>query len=109
MPVTSGEIPAAKVQLDFAPMPTIQSPESCSRCVAPKMPPVGSRSLSLAGGTSDFDGEHRTVDGKELRGVTGARSYRKGIKVSKAQMKCLDIVGDQFHPEWNYTISPRRP
>ena len=30
-------------------------------------------------------------------------------KVSKAQMKCLDIVGDPFHPEWNYTISPRPP
>jgi hypothetical protein len=23
-------------------------------------------------------------------------------------MKCLDITGDQFHPEWNYTISPRK-
>src|SRR5450432_1849108 len=32
------------------------------------------------------------------------RSYQKGIKVSKAAMKCLDIIGDQFHPEWNYTI-----
>jgi hypothetical protein len=35
------------------------------------------------------------------------RSYQKRIKVSKAAMKCLDITGDQFHPEWNYTISPR--
>jgi hypothetical protein len=23
-------------------------------------------------------------------------------------MKSLDIIGDQFHPEWNYTIRPRR-
>jgi len=22
-------------------------------------------------------------------------------------MKGLDITGDQFHPEWNYTIRPR--
>ncbi|MGO9720235.1 MAG: ISAzo13-like element transposase-related protein, partial [Methylocella sp.] len=35
------------------------------------------------------------------------RSYQKGIKVSNAAMKCLDITGDQFHPEWNYTIRPR--
>jgi hypothetical protein len=28
------------------------------------------------------------------------RSYRKGIKVSKAAMVSLDITGDQFHPEW---------
>jgi len=31
----------------------------------------------------------------------------KGIKVSDAQMKALDIQGDPFHPEWNYTIRPR--
>jgi hypothetical protein len=24
-------------------------------------------------------------------------------------MKSLDITGDQFHPEWNYTIRPRPP
>jgi hypothetical protein len=33
----------------------------------------------------------------------------KGIKISKVAMKCLDITGDQFHPEWNYTIKPRKP
>jgi hypothetical protein len=27
------------------------------------------------------------------------RSYQKGIKVSNAEMKCLDITGDQFHPD----------
>jgi hypothetical protein len=36
------------------------------------------------------------------------RTYKKGIKVSKAEMKGLDIVGDAFHPEWNYTIRPRQ-
>ena len=30
----------------------------------------------------------------------------KGIK-GRAQMKALDIQGDPFHPEWNYTIRPR--
>ncbi len=35
------------------------------------------------------------------------RSYQKGIKVSDAEMKTLDIQGDAFHPEWNYTIRPR--
>ena len=36
------------------------------------------------------------------------RRHKKGIKVSKAEMKGLDIVGDAFHPEWNYTIRPRQ-
>jgi hypothetical protein len=35
------------------------------------------------------------------------RSYPKGIKVTDAEMKTLNIKGDPFHPEWNYTISPR--
>ena len=31
----------------------------------------------------------------------------KGIKVSGAEMGTLEIKGDEFHPEWNYTITPR--
>ena len=34
--------------------------------------------------------------------------YVKGIKIKKAQMRALAITGDSFHPEWNYTISPRQ-
>jgi len=37
------------------------------------------------------------------------KTYAKGIKVSDAQMATLNIKGDAFHPEWNYTISPRSP
>ena len=33
--------------------------------------------------------------------------YAKGIKIKKAEMRALAITGDSFHPEWNYTISPR--
>ena len=36
------------------------------------------------------------------------RTYQKGIKVRKLEMLALDITGDPFHPEWNYTIKPRR-
>jgi hypothetical protein len=35
------------------------------------------------------------------------RTYEKGIKVSAAEMGTLNIAGDAFHPEWNYTIKPR--
>jgi hypothetical protein len=31
----------------------------------------------------------------------------KGIKIKKAEMRALANTGDSFHPEWNYTISPR--
>ena len=32
--------------------------------------------------------------------------YPKGVKVSDQEMAKLNIKGDEFHPEWNYTISP---
>jgi hypothetical protein len=35
--------------------------------------------------------------------------YPKGIQVSKEEMASLNITGDAFHPEWNYTVSPRVP
>ncbi len=34
-------------------------------------------------------------------------SYPKGRKVTDLEMKSLNIEGHTFHPEWNYTISPR--
>jgi hypothetical protein len=33
--------------------------------------------------------------------------YPKGIKVTDAEMDAIQITGKAFHPEWNYTISPR--
>jgi len=36
------------------------------------------------------------------------RAYRKGIRITKTEMKRLHIEGDPFHPEWNYTIKPRQ-
>jgi hypothetical protein len=29
------------------------------------------------------------------------------LKVSKAQIDALDIIDDDFHLEWNYTVNPR--
>jgi hypothetical protein len=52
-------------------------------------------------------GATTTKTGLKVESALDTRSYQKGIKVSKAAMKCLDIIADQFHPEWNYTIRPR--
>jgi hypothetical protein len=54
-------------------------------------------------------GATTTKTGLRVESVLDTRNYQKGIKISKAAMKCLDIIGDQFHPEWNYTIRPRPP
>ncbi|MDD5024910.1 MAG: hypothetical protein PHN79_07390, partial [Methanoregula sp.] len=29
-----------------------------------------------------------------------------GVKISDVEMKMINIERDQFHGEWNYTISP---
>ena len=50
-----------------------------------------------------------TRTGLKIESALDTRTYEKGIKVSTAEMKRLDIQGDAFHPEWNYTITPRTP
>jgi hypothetical protein len=54
-------------------------------------------------------GATTTKTGLNVDCVLDERTYQKGIKVSDADMAALDITGDAFHPEWNYTIRPRPP
>ena len=54
-------------------------------------------------------GATTTKTGLKVESALDTRTYQKGIKVSKTAMKCPDITGDEFHPEWNYTIRPRPP
>jgi len=48
-----------------------------------------------------------TRTGLVVRCELDTRDYPKGIKVSDEEMDTLNIEGDAFHPEWNYTISPK--
>ena len=48
-----------------------------------------------------------TKTGLKVESALDTRTYQKGIKVTDAEMKSLDILGDIFHPDWNYTIKPR--
>jgi hypothetical protein len=49
-------------------------------------------------------GATTTKAGLKVECVLDERTYQKGIKVRDAEMRALDITGDTFHPEWNYTI-----
>jgi len=53
-------------------------------------------------------GATTTKTGLKVECALDERTYEKGVKVSKAEMAALDIAGDEFHPQWNYTIKPRR-
>ncbi len=54
-------------------------------------------------------GATTTKAGLRIESALDTRTYQKGIKVGRAEMNRLDITGDPFHPEWNYTIRPRLP
>ena len=53
-------------------------------------------------------GATTTKTGLKIECMLDLRTYEKGIKVSDSDMAALNIKGDDFHPEWNYTISPRQ-
>ena len=62
----------------------------------------------LTASSAQAQQKHKIINIQGLPpGFDCATIYEKGIKVSNAEMKTLDIQGDAFHPEWNYTIRPR--
>jgi transposase-like protein len=48
-----------------------------------------------------------TTSGHKVACELDTTEYAKGIRIKNAEMRALAITGDSFHPEWNYTISPR--
>jgi Rhodopirellula transposase DDE domain len=48
-----------------------------------------------------------TSTGLRVKAKLDKRSYPTGKKVSQAVMRSLNIERDDFHGEWNYTLSPR--
>ncbi len=50
-----------------------------------------------------------TKTGLRIQAVLDENVYEKGKKITDEQMKELQIQGDDFHPEWNYSISPDYP
>ena len=51
----------------------------------------------------------RTTSGLNIDSAIDVSQYPKGHKVSDLELAKLKIKYDAFHPEWNYTIYPRRP
>ena len=50
-----------------------------------------------------------TRSGLKVHARIDDRKYEKAIKVSDAELAAVNLNGHDFHPEWNYTISPRTP
>ncbi|MGH8574084.1 MAG: ISAzo13 family transposase, partial [Gammaproteobacteria bacterium] len=48
----------------------------------------------------------KTRTGLEVYARLDERHYPKGIKISDQQLAAVNLTGEQFHPEWNYSIRP---
>lgn len=51
----------------------------------------------------------RTRGGLAVQAELDQGSYPKGIKVTDEEFSRIRLVRDEFHGEWNYSISPRAP
>lgn len=49
----------------------------------------------------------KTTKGLDVECEIGKGIYETEIKITKNQMKKINIIGSQFHGEWNYSISPQ--
>ena len=52
-------------------------------------------------------GATKTSSGLEIMATLDENNYESGIEVSDEEIQSLNIVGDAFHPEWNYTVLPQ--
>jgi len=51
-------------------------------------------------------GSVRTTKGLKVKSRLDEKVYEKGIKVSKEELEKVNIIREEFHGEWNYTIKP---
>ena len=49
-------------------------------------------------------GNTKTTKGLSVKAVLDENNYQTGIKVSDEELSKVNLVVDNFHPEWNYTV-----
>jgi len=57
--------------------------------------------VNLIGGT-------RTKTGLKVKAVLDTNQYETGVELSKKDMDQLHLTRHKIHPDWNYSLSPRR-
>jgi hypothetical protein len=50
-----------------------------------------------------------TSTGLKVYARLDTSTYQTKLKVPDAEINAVNLTGDQFHPEWNYTIHPKIP
>jgi hypothetical protein len=49
----------------------------------------------------------KTKKGLEIKSMLDENEYEKGIKITDEEIEKINIQKEEFHGEWNYTISPQ--
>lgn len=52
-------------------------------------------------------GATRTTTGLRIKAKLDRRTYPVGLKATDAQMREINLIEEDFHGDWNYTIVPR--
>ena len=47
-----------------------------------------------------------TSTGLKVYARVDPNSYPTKLQITAQQMQAVNITGEEFHPEWNYTIMP---
>jgi transposase len=55
----------------------------------------------------DLIASTKTSKGLKVKSKLDSAVYEKGIKISDNELKKINILKDDFHGEWNYTIKPK--
>ena len=54
----------------------------------------------------DLISSTKTKTGLKVYARLDPKTYPTKVKVTDEQLSAINIEGDEFHPEWNYTITP---
>ena len=65
------------------------------------------RPLRIFGTVVSLIGNTTTSKGLVVRAKLDRRSFPKGRKVSRKELRALTIERDVFHGDWNYVVRPR--
>ena len=49
-------------------------------------------------------GNTTTEKGLTVTAILDKNEYETGLKISDEQLNQVNLIGDEFHPEWNYSI-----
>jgi len=55
----------------------------------------------------DLIGSTKTAKGLKVTAKLDSKMYEKGIVVTDSELKKINIVRNEFHGEWNYSIKPK--